>query len=216
MRQRRCSRKFYLFLPVLWFNLTLLNHVKGVVFDLQTGRRPSGVCGAALFIAAHIHGFERSKADVVRVHPRELAKLCVTVLGDFVWVFWHWSKTFQLSPKKKHKKNKGWSGVIPYTNASLSFSLINSARLQLLEQCFSQILINKFSQIAIVITIYVLLHDMDRKLGRDWVRMCDSSFMFLEIRILSAGSEWTENSHVHIDCIFVCAMFRSWWNQWDQ
>lgn len=33
--------------------------------DLQTGRRPSGVCGAALFIAAHIHGFERSKADVV-------------------------------------------------------------------------------------------------------------------------------------------------------
>ncbi len=33
--------------------------------DVQTGRRPSGVCGAALFIAAHIHGFERSKADVV-------------------------------------------------------------------------------------------------------------------------------------------------------
>lgn len=34
---------------------------------MQTGRRPSGVCGAALFIAAHIHGFERSKADVVSV-----------------------------------------------------------------------------------------------------------------------------------------------------
>ena len=28
---------------------------------MQTGRRPSGICGAALFIAAHIHGFERSK-----------------------------------------------------------------------------------------------------------------------------------------------------------
>ncbi len=25
---------------------------------MQTGRRPSGVCGAALFIAAHIHGLE--------------------------------------------------------------------------------------------------------------------------------------------------------------
>ncbi len=23
---------------------------------MQTGRRPSGICGAALFIAAHIHG----------------------------------------------------------------------------------------------------------------------------------------------------------------
>eukprot|EP00897_Mesotaenium_endlicherianum_P003478 jgi/Mesen1/3158/ME000184S02223 len=32
---------------------------------LQTGRRPSGICGAALFVAAHIHGFERSKRDVV-------------------------------------------------------------------------------------------------------------------------------------------------------
>jgi transcription factor IIIB subunit 2 len=34
---------------------------------MQTGRRPSGICGAALFIAAHVHGFERSKADVVGV-----------------------------------------------------------------------------------------------------------------------------------------------------
>ncbi|KAL2650892.1 hypothetical protein R1flu_019020 [Riccia fluitans] len=34
---------------------------------MQTGRRPSGICGAALFIAAHCHGFERSKSDVVSV-----------------------------------------------------------------------------------------------------------------------------------------------------
>ncbi|CAI5477936.1 unnamed protein product [Closterium sp. Yama58-4] len=32
---------------------------------IQTGRKPNGVCGAALLIAAHIHGFERSKSDVV-------------------------------------------------------------------------------------------------------------------------------------------------------
>lgn len=34
---------------------------------MQTGRRPSGICGAALFIAAHVHGFERTKRDVVSV-----------------------------------------------------------------------------------------------------------------------------------------------------
>ena len=34
---------------------------------MQTGRRPSGVCGAALFLACHIHGAPRSKRDVMRV-----------------------------------------------------------------------------------------------------------------------------------------------------
>lgn len=46
--------------------------------DLQTGRRPSGVCGAALFIAAHIHGFERSKADVVCILGMEILVLSNT------------------------------------------------------------------------------------------------------------------------------------------
>ena len=34
---------------------------------MQTGRRPSGICGAALFIAAHIHGLSRGKKEVVQV-----------------------------------------------------------------------------------------------------------------------------------------------------
>ena len=34
---------------------------------MQTGRRPSGVCGAALWVAALLHQFERSKRDVVAV-----------------------------------------------------------------------------------------------------------------------------------------------------
>lgn len=34
---------------------------------MQTGRRPSGVCGAALFLACHIHGVARSKHDIMRV-----------------------------------------------------------------------------------------------------------------------------------------------------
>ena len=33
---------------------------------MQTGRRPSGICGAALFIAAHIHGLSRGKKEVVQ------------------------------------------------------------------------------------------------------------------------------------------------------
>ena len=34
---------------------------------MQTGRRPSGICGAALFMAAHIHGVKLTKGDVVQV-----------------------------------------------------------------------------------------------------------------------------------------------------
>mmetsp|Transcript_2661 Transcript_2661/g.6272 ORF Transcript_2661/g.6272 Transcript_2661/m.6272 type:complete len:605 (+) Transcript_2661:254-2068(+) len=34
---------------------------------MQTGRRPAGICGAALFIASHMHGFRRKKSDIVSV-----------------------------------------------------------------------------------------------------------------------------------------------------
>ncbi len=34
---------------------------------IQTGRRPSGVCGAALYIASHLHGYAKAKRDVVAV-----------------------------------------------------------------------------------------------------------------------------------------------------
>eukprot|EP00899_Mesostigma_viride_P022878 jgi/Mesvir1/3775/Mv08222-RA.1 len=34
---------------------------------MQTGRLPNGICGAALFIATHTHGFVRTKAEVVGV-----------------------------------------------------------------------------------------------------------------------------------------------------
>lgn len=34
---------------------------------MQTGRRPAGICGAALFIASHMHGFRRKKKDIVDV-----------------------------------------------------------------------------------------------------------------------------------------------------
>lgn len=34
---------------------------------IQTGRRPSGVCGAALFIAAHLHGVRRRKSEIVDI-----------------------------------------------------------------------------------------------------------------------------------------------------
>ncbi|KAJ8427938.1 hypothetical protein Cgig2_023314 [Carnegiea gigantea] len=34
---------------------------------LQTGRKPSGICGAALYIAALSHGYKFSKADIVKI-----------------------------------------------------------------------------------------------------------------------------------------------------
>lgn len=34
---------------------------------LQTGRRPAGVCGAALWLAAHIHGFDITRKDIIKI-----------------------------------------------------------------------------------------------------------------------------------------------------
>lgn len=34
-------------------------------FSLQTGRKPSGLCGAALYISALTHGLKFSKSDIV-------------------------------------------------------------------------------------------------------------------------------------------------------
>ena len=34
---------------------------------MATGRRPSGLCGAALIVAARMYGFERSLDDIVKV-----------------------------------------------------------------------------------------------------------------------------------------------------
>lgn len=34
---------------------------------IQTGRRPSGICGAALLIASRVHGFRRTQREVVRI-----------------------------------------------------------------------------------------------------------------------------------------------------
>jgi len=35
------------------------------MFEKQTGRKPSGLCGAALYMAALANGFPCSKSDVV-------------------------------------------------------------------------------------------------------------------------------------------------------
>nr|BCL66138.1 Transcription initiation factor TFIIIB Brf1 subunit [Volvox africanus] len=34
---------------------------------MLTGRRPNGICGAALFLAAHIHGVEKTKQDIISI-----------------------------------------------------------------------------------------------------------------------------------------------------
>lgn len=49
---------------------------------IQTGRRPSGVCGAALLIAAKIHGFRRTHLDIIRV-----VKICDVTLRKRLYEF---------------------------------------------------------------------------------------------------------------------------------
>eukprot|EP01104_Vermistella_antarctica_P020979 TRINITY_DN922_c2_g1_i3.p1 TRINITY_DN922_c2_g1~~TRINITY_DN922_c2_g1_i3.p1 ORF type:complete len:325 (-),score=74.55 TRINITY_DN922_c2_g1_i3:118-1092(-) len=34
---------------------------------IQTGRRPSGICGASLLIAARLHGFRRTQKEIIRI-----------------------------------------------------------------------------------------------------------------------------------------------------
>ncbi|KAK9825942.1 hypothetical protein WJX74_000470 [Apatococcus lobatus] len=47
---------------------TALQLVKSMKRDwLQTGRRPAGICGAALYIACQVHGFDKSKRDILNV-----------------------------------------------------------------------------------------------------------------------------------------------------
>lgn len=52
---------------------TALRLVKSMKRDwMQTGRRPSGICGAALFIATHIHGLEFTRREIVaKIHIGE-------------------------------------------------------------------------------------------------------------------------------------------------
>ena len=38
---------------------------------IHFGRRPSGLCGAALLIAARLHDFARSVGDVIKVYTSE-------------------------------------------------------------------------------------------------------------------------------------------------
>ncbi len=47
---------------------TALKIVQSMKRDwMQTGRRPAGICGAAIFIAAHVHGCECTKREIIGV-----------------------------------------------------------------------------------------------------------------------------------------------------
>ncbi|XP_044002863.1 transcription factor IIIB 90 kDa subunit-like [Aphidius gifuensis] len=52
--------------------------------NIHTGRRPSGLCGAAILIAARFHGFNRTPADIIKivqVHESTLRKRLIE-FGD--------------------------------------------------------------------------------------------------------------------------------------
>ena len=49
---------------------------------IHYGRRPSGICGACLFLAARMHGFERTQTEIIRV-----VKICEMTLRKRYWSF---------------------------------------------------------------------------------------------------------------------------------
>ncbi|KAL1213583.1 hypothetical protein V5N11_000654 [Cardamine amara subsp. amara] len=47
---------------------TVTNIISSMKRDwMQTGRKPSGICGAAIYIAAHSHGIMCSRADIAKI-----------------------------------------------------------------------------------------------------------------------------------------------------
>lgn len=51
---------------------------------LQTGRKPSGLCGAALYIAALSHGHNYTKADIVSPDAHEISRTYSTIYIMYV------------------------------------------------------------------------------------------------------------------------------------
>lgn len=49
---------------------------------IQTGRRPSGICGAALLIAARLHGFRRTQKEIIQV-----VRICDVTLRKRLYEF---------------------------------------------------------------------------------------------------------------------------------
>lgn len=57
-------------------SMTALRMVQRMKRDwMHTGRRPSGLCGAALLVASRLHDFNRSIRDLVRI-----VKVCETTI----------------------------------------------------------------------------------------------------------------------------------------
>ncbi|EFC50320.1 transcription factor [Naegleria gruberi] len=68
---------------------------------IQTGRRPAGICAAALLVAARIHGFKNiSKQDVVKV-----VKICTATLTKRLMEF-DKTETAQLSPEEFERREQ--------------------------------------------------------------------------------------------------------------
>lgn len=54
---------------------------------LQTGRKPSGLCGAALYISGHSHGLNYSKSDIVS-HTQLLLYSGKNISNELVFSLW--------------------------------------------------------------------------------------------------------------------------------
>jgi transcription factor IIIB subunit 2 len=75
--------------------MTALRLVKRFKKDwIQTGRRPAGICAAALFLAAGLHGFKRTQKDIVSV-----TRICDQTLRKRLGEFAN-TPTAQLTPEE--------------------------------------------------------------------------------------------------------------------
>ena len=49
------------------FKCLITRELTVTLYHLQTGRKPSGLCGAALYISALSHGYSFSKSDIIKI-----------------------------------------------------------------------------------------------------------------------------------------------------
>ncbi|KAG9133125.1 hypothetical protein Leryth_023960 [Lithospermum erythrorhizon] len=99
---------------------TALNIVASMKRDwMQTGRKPSGICGAALYISALSHGFIYSKSDILRVvHICEatLTKRLIEFEGTTSGGLTIEELNEKAQEYKKEKRSKILSRVVPAGN----------------------------------------------------------------------------------------------------
>jgi transcription factor IIIB subunit 2 len=67
--KRDWMQVIYIYIAAEFFSFQCLitRELTVTLYHLQTGRKPSGLCGAALYISALSHGYSFSKSDIIKI-----------------------------------------------------------------------------------------------------------------------------------------------------